>query len=66
MAFEYKNARGITYYLHKTQVTLKGSGRQQTIYYFSKKKGTGALDELPTGFKVKETDRSNLPVLKKK
>ena len=35
MAYEHTNSKGITYYLHKSEVTLRG-GKPQTIYFFTK------------------------------
>jgi hypothetical protein len=64
MAFTYKNKKGDTYYLHKKDVTLRG-GRQQTIYYFARDVRDGAIDEVPSGYKVVETERTGMPVLKK-
>lgn len=66
MAYSYTNKKGITYYLNERKVTLRGSGREQTIYYFTKNDGKTTIDEVPAGFKVEETQRSGLPVLKKK
>ena len=64
MAFSYTNSKGQTYYLHKKDVTLK-NGRQQTIYFFARDIRDGALDELPDGYQVIETQRTGMPVLKK-
>jgi hypothetical protein len=64
MAYEFKNSRGITYYLHSRVVNLKG-GRKQTIYYFAREVGPGAVDSLPEGFKVVETPKTGMPILKK-
>lgn len=66
MAYSYTNSKGQTYYLHSREVTLRGGNRQQTIYYFAKQAGSGAIDELPGGFEVKESERTGLPVLKRK
>jgi hypothetical protein len=42
--YQHTNSKGITYYLHKQDVQLRG-GKTQTIYFFAKKanneKGTG-------------------------
>ena len=64
MAFSYTNSKGQTYYLHKKDVTLK-NGRQQTIFFFAREVRDGALDALPPGYKVIETERTGMPVLKK-
>ena len=64
MAYSYTNKKGVKYYLHKKDVTLRG-GRQQTIYYFARDVRDGSLDEVPSGYKVMETERTGMPVLKK-
>jgi len=64
MAYSYTNSKGDTYYLHYKDVTLRG-GRKQRIYYFAREVRDGALDEVPAGYKVVETKRTGMPVLKK-
>lgn len=64
MAYSYTNSKGQTYYLHKKDVTLK-NGRQQTIYFFARDVRDGALDDVPSGYEVMETQRTGMPVLKK-
>lgn len=64
MAYGYTNSKGQEYFLHKKDVTLK-NGRQQTIYFFAREVREGALDEVPAGYKVVETERTGMPVLKK-
>lgn len=64
MAYAYTNSKGQTYYLHKKDVTLK-NGRQQTIYFFAREIREGALDAVPAGYQVVETERTGMPVLKK-
>lgn len=64
MAFGYTNSKGQEYFLHKKDVTLK-NGRQQTIYFFARDVREGALDEVPAGYQVVETQRTGMPVLKK-
>lgn len=63
MAFQYKNSKGKAYFLHSRQVELKG-GRTQTLYFFAKEPGQGALDTVPAGYEVSES-KNGLPVLKK-
>lgn len=63
MAFSYTNKKGVTYFLHSKDVTLK-SGRVQTLYYFGKEAKANALDAVPKGYKATETV-NGLPVLKK-
>ena len=38
MAYEHTNGKGVKYYLHKSEVTLRG-GKPQTIYFFTKHSG---------------------------
>ena len=64
MAFSHTNSKGQTYYLNSKDVTLKSTGRVQTIYFFSKDKRGTALDSLPAGKKVVENTRTGLPFLK--
>jgi hypothetical protein len=64
-AYSYVNKKGQTYYLHTKDVTLK-NGRKQTIFFFAREvKPQGALDAVPAGYKVIETSRTGMPVLKK-
>lgn len=64
MAYQFKNSKGVTYYLHSRVVDLKG-GRKQTIYYFAREIRPGALDSLPEGYKIVETPKTGMPILKK-
>ncbi|MEK7513671.1 MAG: hypothetical protein AAB580_02180 [Patescibacteria group bacterium] len=64
MAYAYKNAKGVTYYLHFKDVTLRG-GKKQRIYFFARDVRSGSLDEVPSGYAVMETQRTGMPVLKK-
>ncbi|MFP4082812.1 MAG: hypothetical protein ACLFVG_08655 [Candidatus Aminicenantes bacterium] len=64
MAYEFTNSKGVKYYLHHKDVNLKG-GRTQRIYYFARDIRSGALDEVPAGYKVIETQRTGMPILKK-
>lgn len=64
-AYSYVNKKGQTYYLHTKSVTLK-NGRKQTIFFFAREvKPEGSLDAVPAGYKVIETSRTGMPVLKK-
>jgi len=65
MAFSYKNSKGQTYLLHMRDVTLRGSGKVQRIYFFARKEGKGSLDAVPSAYKVIENKKTGLPVLKK-
>jgi hypothetical protein len=63
MAFSFKNARGVTYYLHASSKKTS-TGKTQTLYFFSKEQKAGILDAVPAGYKVAET-ANGLPILKK-
>jgi hypothetical protein len=65
MAFQFKNSKGVLYYLHTREVTLKG-GRAQRIYFFARDIRPGALDAVPEAYKVMETTKTGMPILKKK
>jgi len=64
MAFAFTNKKGVKYYLHSKKVNLKG-GREQTIYYFARDIRPGAQDAVPAGYKVIETAKTGMPILKK-
>ena len=65
MAYSYTNSKGDTYYLHGKKVTLK-NGRMQQIYYFARDVRAGdSLNAVPGGYRVIETERTGMPVLKK-
>ena len=64
MAYEHKNSKGQTYYLHNQEVKLKSSNKQQTIYFFAKDKRPNACD-IPPGKTVVENKRTGLPFLRK-
>jgi len=64
MPYEFKNKKGVTYYLHSREVELRG-GKKQTIYYFARDIRPGALDQVPAGYKVVETAKTGMPILKK-
>lgn len=65
ISYQYTNSKGTTYHLHKKDVRLKGSGKEQTIYFFAKEAKMGVLDALPEGYKVVESERTGLPILKR-
>ncbi len=65
MAYQFKNSKGVGYYLHSKDVNLKG-GRKQTIYYFARDVRPGALDAVPPAYTVQETTKTGMPILKKK
>lgn len=63
MAYKHTNSRGVTYYLNKKEVTLRG-GKKQTIYYFSKDERPEGCD-LPDGYVVKENPRNGFLTVSK-
>ncbi len=66
MAYSHVSKKsGRTYYLHGKTVTLKNTGKQQTIYYFAPDVRSGSLDAVPAGMKVEENPRTGLPYLKR-
>ena len=65
MSYSYQNSRGTEYYLHVRSRTV-ASGKQVHLYFFAKKPGKGAVEAVPEGYKVKESGRTGLPILKKK
>ncbi len=65
MAFEFTNKKGVKYYLHSKDVNLKG-GRKQRIYFFARDVRPGAMNEVPAAYKVIETAKTGMPILKKK
>lgn len=66
MAYTYANSKGTSYILHAKDVTLRGSGKKQRIYFFARDQRSGALDEIPSGYTVIENQRTGLPILKRK
>lgn len=67
MAYKHVNSKGITYYLHSTEVTLRG-GKKQTIYFFAKveKNAKGTPVDLPADRIVKENPRNGFLTVSKK
>jgi hypothetical protein len=65
MAYEFKNSKGVSYFLHSKDVNLKG-GRIQKIFFFARDVRPGALDEVPAAYQVIETTKTGMPILKKK
>ena len=48
------------------EVTLRGSGKKQRIFFFAKDVRAGSLDAVPAGYEVVENKRTGLPVLRRK
>lgn len=65
-AYKHTNSRGVVYYLHSKEVTLKGN-RKVTIYFFAKEeKPEGGCASVPADRVVMENVTTGLPFLKKK
>ena len=56
---------GRDYFLHSKTVTLRGTGKQQTIYYFAPDIRPEAMDAIPAGMTIVENSRTGLPFLKR-
>jgi hypothetical protein len=63
MAYAFTNSKGVTYYLH-TKKSTTSTGKERTLFFFSKEVKEGTLDTVPEGYKVVEM-KTGLPVLKK-
>ena len=63
MAYAFTNSKGVTYYLH-TKKSMTSTGKERTLFFFSKEIKDGTLDTVPEGYKVVEM-KTGLPVLKK-
>jgi len=63
MAFGFTNSKGTTYYLHAKK-SITSTGKERTLFFFSKEVKDGALDAVPSGYDVVEM-KTGLPVLKK-
>jgi hypothetical protein len=64
MAYAFTNSKGVKYYLHSKKVNLKG-GREQIIFFFARDVRPGSLEAVPAGYKVIETTKTGMPILKK-
>jgi hypothetical protein len=64
MAYAFTNSKGVTYYLH-TKKSTTSTGKERTLFFFSKEVRDGTLDAVPEGYTVVEM-KTGLPVLKKK
>ena len=66
MGYVHTNSKGVSYYLHSKDVTLRG-GKQQTIYFFAKEEGgKGTPCDLPEDREVVENPRNGFLTLRKK
>ena len=65
MAYSHTNSKGVTYFLHSKEVTLRG-GKLQRIYYFAKDtRPNEAIEALPDGYEVVENPRNGFLTLKR-
>ncbi len=64
MAYSHTNSKGVTYYLHQKEVTLRG-GKQQRIFYFAKDERPEAIDALPDNMEVVENPRNGFLTLRR-
>lgn len=66
-AYAHTNSKGVTYYLHCKDVTLRG-GKNQRIYFFCKAEqgAKGTPCELPGDKEVAENQRNGFLTVKKK
>ena len=55
---------GKTYYLHLREQKRKDGGITK-LYFFAGDVRDNAIDELPAGYEVVESERTGLPILKK-
>jgi hypothetical protein len=53
MAYAFTNSKGVTYYLH-TKKSTTSTGKERTLFFFSKEVKDGTLDSVPDGYKVVE------------
>ena len=64
--YKHVNSKGVTYYLHRTEVTLRG-GHSELIYFFAKvvNNGRGTPADLPEDRVVKENPRNGFLTVSK-
>lgn len=65
MAYQHTNSKGTKYYLNSREITLRGSGKTQRIFFFSRDERNETGIEMPDGYQVVESKKTGLPVLKK-
>jgi hypothetical protein len=64
MPYSVKSKKtGSDYFLHARETDSRGGKR--LLYFFSKEVKEGALDALPAGYVVTESEKTGLPLLKK-
>ena len=67
LAYAHTNSHGVTYYLHSTEITLRG-GQPQTVYFFAKNEinDKGVPVRLPSDREVIENPRNGFLTLSKR
>ncbi len=65
MAYLHTNSKGTKYYLNSKEITLRGSGKTQKIFYFSRDERNNTGIDMPDGYQVVESKKTGLPVLRK-
>ena len=63
MAYSFTNSKGTTYYLH-TKKSMTSTGKERSLFFFSKEIKENALDAVPAGYNVVEM-KTGMLVLKK-
>lgn len=63
MPYTFRNSKGDLYFLHRTTAGRNNDGE---LLYFAKSQNQNTIDELPDGYRVVESDRTGMPVVKKK
>lgn len=68
MAYSQTNSKGVKYYLHKSEVSLRGGSKPQVIYFFAKKEKNdkGEPCDLPADRIVKENPRNGFLTVSRK
>ena len=64
MAYVHMNSMGVSYFLCRKQVTLRG-GKRQAIYYFSKNERPECVGSLPPNYTVDENARNGFLTLRR-
>lgn len=60
----YTNKKG-KWFLNSIRMTLKNTGKRQTVYYFTKSKRKSSISRMPPGYKIIENKISGMPLLRK-
>ena len=63
--FQLEDTKGNTWYLHTQVVKLRNGNGNSRIYYFAKSKRSNVC-EMPEGYRVINSPKTGMPMLKKK